>query len=67
MANIITMYQLPERFGQNEYTLNQLKELSEKRPQTLQDFENLKKAIDIFKSVEIEIDVSIRFKGESFY
>jgi hypothetical protein len=67
MSNTITHYQSEERFGQNSDTLNVLQELSEKRPETKQDFENLKKAIEKFNSVEIEIDISIRYKSETFY
>ena len=67
MANIITHYQLKEMFGKNSDTLNALQELSEKRPETKQDFDNFKKAIEVFNSVGIEIDVSIRFKAETFY
>ena len=67
MAHIVTFYQEKKRFGKNEDTLNQLKELSDKRPQTNEHFENIKKAIEIFNSVEIEIDISIRFQSETFY
>lgn len=67
MSNLITWHQEKERFGKNYDTLNALKELSEKRPTTLKDFENLKKAIEVFKSVDIEIDISIRFQAETFY
>lgn len=67
MSNTITHYQAKERFGQNSDTLNVLQELSEKRPETKQDFLNLKKAIKRFNSVEIEIDISIRYKSETFY
>ncbi len=67
MSNIITHYQEKERFGQNSDTLNALQELSEKRPETKQDFENLKKALEKFNSVGIEIDISIRFQSETFY
>ena len=67
MSNTITHYQAKERFGQNSDTLNALQELSEKRPETKQDFQNLKKALEKFNSVEIEIDISIRFQAELFY
>lgn len=67
MSNLITWYQEKERFGKNDDTLKALKELSKKRPTTLKDFENLKKAIEVFKSVDIEIDISIRFQAETFY
>lgn len=67
MANIITWYQEKERFGQNEQTLDQLRELSGKRPETNEDFVNLTKAIEVFNSIGIEIDLSIRFKSETFY
>ena len=67
MSNLITHYQEESMFGQNEHTLSLLQELSEKRPETKQDFDNFKKAIEVFNSVEIEIDISIRFKSETFY
>ena len=67
MSQTITHYQSEEMFGKNSDTLNILQELSEKRPETKQDFENLKKAIESFKSVSIEIDISIRYESETFY
>ena len=67
MSHNVTYYQEESRFGQNTDTLNALQELSEKRPETIQHFENLKNAIDVFNTVEIEIDISIRFKSETFY
>ena len=54
MAHIVTFYQEKKRFGKNEDTLNQLKELSDKRPQTNEHFENIKKAIEIFISTELK-------------
>ena len=67
MSHTITHYQSEEMFGKNSDTLNVLQELSEKRPETKQDFENLKKAIEKFNSIGIEIDISIRYESETFY
>lgn len=67
MSHTITHYQEENRFGQNIDTLNVLKGLSEKKTETKQDFENLKKAIEKFNNIGIEIDVSIRFQAELFY
>ena len=67
MSNTITYYNQENTFGKNEDVLNALKELSEKRPETKQDFENFKKSIEKFNSVGIEIDISIRFQAELFY
>jgi hypothetical protein len=67
MSNTIHYFNQDIMFGKNEHILNALQELSEKRPETKQDFENLKKALEKFNSVEIEIDISIRFQAELFY
>jgi hypothetical protein len=67
MSQIITHYQSEEMFGQNSDTLNVLQELLKKRFKTKQDFENLKKAIENFNSLGIEINISIRYKSKSFY
>ena len=67
MSNTIHHFNQDIMFGKNEHILNALQELSEKRPETKQDFDNLKKALEKFNSVEIEIDISIRFQAELFY
>jgi hypothetical protein len=66
MSNTITHYQAEERFGQNSDTLNLLYSLVKNYPDAVQHFENFKKSIEVFNDIQIEIDVSIRFKAETF-
>jgi hypothetical protein len=50
-----------EMFGNMETPYFILKSVSESYPETKQDLENLKKAIEKFNSVGIEIDISLRY------
>lgn len=66
MSNTITHFQTEEMFGQNSDTLNLLYSLIMNYPDAVQHFENFKKSIEVFNDIQIEVDVSIRFKSETF-
>lgn len=66
MSNIITHFQTEEMFGQNSDTLNLLYSLVKNYPDVVKHFENFKKSIEVFNDIKIEVDVSIRFKSETF-
>jgi hypothetical protein len=66
MSNIITHYQTEDMFGQNSDTLNLLYSLVKNYSDAIKHFENLKNSIEYFNNIQIKIDVSIRFKSETF-
>jgi len=61
MPALTTMSQDPERFGMNDF-IDELVGISEKRNVSPIHFENVKKAIEAFNSVGVEIDISIRLE-----
>lgn len=56
-----------EMFGNMETPYFFLESVSEEYPETKQDLENLKKAIENFNAVGIEIDISLRFDTVIFH
>lgn len=61
---LIEVGQAPELFGQNECPLSFLKKISEKYSEVQEDYEILKKSIEKFNSIGVEIDISIRYKSD---
>lgn len=58
---IIQFGQSEEMFGENEFTLLVLQNISEEKKQIKNNLKNFKKAILKFNEIGIEIDISIRY------